>query len=128
MVVSVVRDRVLVYLGFATGGRRRSEVAAANLAHLRALPEGGFVYHLDQGKTLQDGPKAGGSPDKQLLGAAATALQAWLDAAKLTEGALFRRVWVNRVGPALSDRAIALYHRRQVGASAASCGRGCTSH
>jgi integrase len=100
-------------LRLATGGRRRSEVAAATLAHLRALPEGGFVYHLDQGKTLQDGPQAGGSPDKPLLGAAATALQAWLDAAKLTEGALFRRVWGSRVGLALSDRAIALIIQRR---------------
>ncbi|KOQ65815.1 integrase [Stenotrophomonas maltophilia] len=108
-----VRDRALLYFGFATGGRRRSEVAAATLAHLRALPEGGFVYHLDQGKTLQDGPKAGGSPDKPLLGAAATALQAWLDAAKLIEGALFRRVWGDRVGPGLSDRAIALIIQRR---------------
>lgn len=108
-----LRDRALLCFGFASGGRRRSEMAAATLANLRALPEGGFVYHLDQGKTLQDGPKAGGSPDKPLLGAAATALQAWLDAAKLKEGALFRRVWGNRVGPALSDRAIALVIQRR---------------
>jgi len=108
-----LRDRALLYFGFATGGRRRSEVAAATLAHLRALPEGGFVYHLDQGKTLQDGPKSSGSPDKPLLGAAAAALQAWLDVAKLTEGALFRRVWSNRVGPALSDRAVALVIQRR---------------
>jgi len=108
-----LRDRALLCFGFASGGRRRSEMAAATLAHLRALPEGGFVYHLDQGKTLQDGPKAGGSPDKPLLGAAATALQAWLDAAKLTEGALFRRVWGDRVGPGLSDRAIALIIQRR---------------
>ncbi|GAB3050578.1 MULTISPECIES: hypothetical protein [Stenotrophomonas] len=46
-----LRDRALLYFGFSTGGRRRSEVAAATLAHLRALPEGGFVYHLDQAKT-----------------------------------------------------------------------------
>jgi len=108
-----LRDRALLCFAFASGGRRRSEVAAATLAHLRPLPEGGFVYHLDQGKTLQDGPKVGGSPDKPLLGAAAVALQAWLDAAKLTEGALFRRVWGKRVGPALSDRAIALVIQRR---------------
>lgn len=36
-----------------------------------------------------------------------------LDAAQLTEGALFRRVWGNRVGPALSDRAIALITQRR---------------
>ncbi|HFF3781554.1 tyrosine-type recombinase/integrase [Stenotrophomonas maltophilia] len=108
-----VRDRALLSFAFASGGRRRSEVAAATLDHLRALPEGGFVYHLDKGKTLQDGPKTGGSPDKPLLGAAAAALQAWLDAAGLTEGALFRRVWGTRVGPALSDRAIALVIQRR---------------
>jgi len=108
-----VRDRALLSFGFASGGRRRSEVAAATLAHLRPLPDGGFVYHLDQGKTLQHGPRADGSPDKPLLGAAAVALQAWLDAAKLKEGALFRRVWGNRVGPALSDRAIALVIQRR---------------
>jgi len=108
-----LRDRALLCFAFASGGRRRSEVAAATLAHLRPLPGGGFVYRLDQGKTLQDGPKVGGSPDKPLLGAAATALQVWLDAAQLTEGALFRRVWGNRVGPALSDRAIALIIQRR---------------
>ncbi len=107
------RDRALLCFAFASGGRRRSEVAAATLAHLRPLPEGGFVYRLDQGKTLQDGPKVGGSPDKPLVGAAAVALQAWLEAAKLTEGALFRRVWGTRVGPALSDRAIALIIQRR---------------
>lgn len=47
------------------------------------------------------------------MGAAATALQVWLDAAQLTEGALFRRVWGKRVGPALSDRAIALIIQRR---------------
>jgi len=96
-----VRDRALLYFGFTSGGRRRSEVAAATLAHLRTLPEGGFVYRLDQGKTLQDGPHAGGSPDKPLLGAAAAALQAWLAAAALTEGALFPRVWGDRVATAI---------------------------
>jgi len=80
---------------------------------MRKLPDGGFVYHLDQGKTLQSGPKVGDSPDKPLLGAAATALQAWLDAAQLTEGALFRRVWGKRTGSALSDRAIALIIQRR---------------
>lgn len=89
-----VRDRALLSLSFASGGRRRSEVAAATLAHLRPLPDGGFVYHLDQGKTLQAQPP-------------------WLDAAKLKEGALFRRVWGNRVGPALSNRAIALVIQRR---------------
>ncbi len=108
-----VRDRALLLFAFASGGRRRSEVAAARVAQLRALPDGGFAYYLDRGKTLQDGPKAGSSPDKPLLGTAAIALQAWLDAAELTDGAMFRRVWGGRVGPGLSDRAIALIIQRR---------------
>lgn len=108
-----VRDRAPLLFAFASGGRRRSEVAAATVAQLRALPHGGFAYYLDRGKTLQDGPKAGGSPDKPLLGTAATALQAWLEAAELTDRALFRRVWGDRVGPGLSDRAIALIIQRR---------------
>lgn len=108
-----LRDRALLCFGFASGGRRRSEVAAATLANLRALPEGGYVYYLDQGKTLQDGPRVGASPDKPLLGAAAIALQAWLDAAGITEGPLFRRIWGSRIGPALSDRAIAMVIQRR---------------
>jgi len=42
------------------------------------------------------------------LGAAVPEQPVWVEAAKLTEGALFRRIWGARVGPALSDRAIAL--------------------
>lgn len=48
-------------------------------------------------------------------GPVAVALQAWLDASDLTEGALFRRVWVSRVRPALSDRVIALIIQRRAG-------------
>lgn len=43
-------------------------------------------------------------------GPVAVALQAWL-----TEGALFRRVWVSRVRLALSDRVIALIIQRRAG-------------
>lgn len=102
-----VRDRALLYFVFASGGRRGHSGPPARPAR------GSFVYHLDQGKTLQDGPHAGGSPDKLLLGAAAAALQDWLAATGLTEGALFRRVWGDRVGPALGDRAIALIIQRR---------------
>lgn len=95
-----------------TLGLPAAGVAAATLAHLRALPEGEFVYHPDQGKPLQDGPRPGSSPNKPPLSAVVVALRAWLDAAGLTEGG-GGRVRVERVGSALSDRAIALIiHRR----------------
>lgn len=53
------RDRALLYFGFASGGRRRSEIAAAELADLRPLPERGFfIYRLEYNKTQQDSPSA----------------------------------------------------------------------
>ncbi|HDX0901926.1 TPA: site-specific integrase [Stenotrophomonas maltophilia] len=101
------RDRALLYFAFASGGRRRSEVAEATVNHLTRLPEGGFTYHLDHGKTLQSGPVAGSSPDKPILGDAAAALQEWLDMAQITDGPLFRRIWPRSLGAALSGKAVA---------------------
>ncbi|UUS13707.1 site-specific integrase [Stenotrophomonas sp. CD2] len=101
------RDRALLYFGFASGGRRRSEVAQATMANLTRLQEGGFTYRLDVGKTLQAGPATGSSPDKPILGEAAVALQEWIAAAHIVDGPIFRRVWPNSVGAALSDKAVA---------------------
>ncbi len=101
------RDRALLYFAFASGGRRRSEVADATLTNLSHLPEGGFTYLLDSGKTLQTGPIAGGSPDKPILGEAAQALQDWLQAADIVDGPIFRRVWPRTIGGALSGKAVA---------------------
>ncbi len=101
------RDRALLYFAFASGGRRRSEVAEATVNHLTRLPEGGYTYRLDHGKTLQSGPVVGSSPDKPILGEAATALQDWLDVAEITDGPLFRRVWPRSLGGALSGKAVA---------------------
>ncbi|WP_313206931.1 site-specific integrase [Stenotrophomonas sp.] len=110
-----LRDRALLYFGFSSGGRRRSEVATAAMKNLRALPEGGFVYRLDVGKTLQSGPSSDSAPDKPILGAAAEALQAWLKASEITEGPVFRRVWSNTVGPGLSGEAVAGIIKRRAG-------------
>lgn len=102
-----LRDRALLYFGFASGGRRRSEVAAADLGDLRPIGERAYVYRLEQGKTLQDGPKANSTPDKPILGVAADALAAWLEASKLTDGPIFRRLWGDTIGPGLSSKAVA---------------------
>lgn len=108
------RDRALLYFGFASGGRRRSEIAAADLADLRPLPEGGFVYRLERSKTQQAGPSATSKPDKPILGVAAAALSAWLDASGLTEGPIFRRLWQNaRIGPGLSAKSVAAIVQRR---------------
>ncbi|SEI89502.1 site-specific integrase [Frateuria terrea] len=108
-----LRDRALLYFGFASGGRRRSEIAAADLGDLRALPEGGYVYRLEHSKTQQAGPSATSTPDKPLLGVAAAALTAWLTASGLTEGPIFRRLWGSRIGPGLSPKAVATIVQRR---------------
>lgn len=102
-----LRDRALLYFAFSSGGRRRSEVAAADFADLKRLPEGGYVYRLQHSKTQQAGPNANSTPDKPVLGVAADALDAWIRTSGLTEGRIFRRLWTNRIGPGLSPAAVA---------------------
>ena len=107
-----LRDRALLCFAFASGGRRRSEVAVADLADLTAIDQG-FVYHLPYSKTRQAGPSAGDTPDKPILGHAAGALRRWLVASGLTEGAIFRRLWKDRIGGPLSPAAVAAIVQRR---------------
>ena len=103
-----VRDRALLYFAFASGGRRRSEVAAAEFSALRKVGERQYVYRLEYSKTQQSGPRANSTPDKPILGVAADALDAWIAASGVSEGRIFRRIWNGtRVGPGLSPAAIA---------------------
>lgn len=99
-------DRALLCFGFASGGRRRSEIAAADLRDLRRIGEAGYIYRLEHSKTQQDGVTATSTPDKPVLDRAARALQNWLEASGVTEGAIFRRLWKRHVGPALSPAAV----------------------
>ena len=100
------RDRALLSFAFASGGRRRSEVAAADMRDLRRIGDQGYIYRLEHSKTQQAGVTASSTPDKPVLDRAALALEDWLDAAGITEGAIFRRLWKTRVGPALSPAAV----------------------
>ena len=59
-----------------------------------------------QSKTQQAGVNASSTPDKPVLDRAALALDDWLEASGITEGAIFRRLWKRRVGPALSPAAV----------------------
>lgn len=101
-----LRDRALLCFGFASGGRRRSEIAAADVRDLRRTGPSSFVYRLEHSKTQQAGPTPGATPDKPVFDRAAEALGAWLTASGITEGALFRRLWKRRIGPALSPAAV----------------------
>ncbi|WP_312709399.1 site-specific integrase [Stenotrophomonas sp.] len=101
-----MRDRALLFFSFASGGRRRSETASARVENLTHI-EDGYLYRLDVGKTLQDGVKTGGSPDKPIIGEPAQALRAWLHAAGIQQGPLFRQLAHGRVGGALSPKSVA---------------------
>jgi integrase len=101
-----LRDRALLCFAFASGGRRRSEVAAADMRDLRRIGPQGYIYRLEHSKTQQAGVTASSSPDKPVLDRAALALEEWLDAAGITEGAIFRRLWKQHLGPALSPAAV----------------------
>lgn len=87
-----LRDRALLCFGFASGGRRRSEIAAADMRDLRKVGEDGYIYRLEYSKTQQAGVTADSTPDKPILGRSAEALAAWLHAAGISEGAIFRRI------------------------------------
>lgn len=84
------RDRALLLFAWASGGRRRSEVSGADMKFLKRVPQG-FIYTLAYSKTNQSGTQRPEN-EKPLLGAAAMAMTAWLEASKITEGAVFRQI------------------------------------
>lgn len=86
------RDKAILYFAFASGGRRRSEVAAAKFRDLDRV-RGGYVYTLPHSKTDQQGK---GHP-VPVRGRAARVLAAWIDAAGIAGGYLFRQIHGGRV-------------------------------
>lgn len=84
------RDRALLLFAWASGGRRRSEVANADMKFLKSV-KGGFIYTLVHSKTNQTGMDRPEN-EKPVLGTAAAAMKAWLDAAGIVEGPIFRQV------------------------------------
>ena len=103
------RDRALLLFAWATGGRRRSEVAAATFENLQRV--GGesarsYLYTLTHSKTNQAGAQR---PEdvKPLVGSPAAAMQDWLAASGIKEGALFRRIRKGgHLGEALAPAAV----------------------
>lgn len=85
------RDRALLLFAWASGGRRRSEVAAATLENLRRVDAKSYLYTLTHSKTNQAGQDR---PEdvKPLVGSAAAAMAEWLAASGIKDGALFRRI------------------------------------
>lgn len=108
------RDRALLLFAWASGGRRRSEVASARVEQLTKVDDRGYLLRLGVTKTNPDGSNRNGTlPDKPIRGVAAEALREWLIASGVTEGAIFRRLWKTTVGPALSPAAVGEIVRRR---------------
>jgi integrase len=108
-----IRDRALLLFAFSSGGRRRSEVAAATMENLIKVGEGAYVYRLTHSKTDQAGTEHNADADKPLVGSAAQALTAWLQASGVTSGAIFRRVRKTKaVEPLLSQAVWHIVKRR----------------
>jgi site-specific recombinase XerD len=85
-----LRDRALVLLGFAAA-LRRSELVAIDLADITIRPKG-LVLHIGHSKTDQEGfgcdiPVPRGNALKPVA-----AIEAWLEAAGIKEGPIFRNV------------------------------------
>ncbi|NMM12816.1 MAG: tyrosine-type recombinase/integrase [Rhodoferax sp.] len=100
------RDRALLFFAWASGGRRRSEVAGAEIQFLKRVGPTDFIYTLAYSKTNQSGvdqPENG----KPVLGAAGLALHDWLQVSQIIEGAIFRRIRKGgHIGESLSPAAV----------------------
>lgn len=100
------RDRALLLFAWASGGRRRSEVAGAVVEQLKRLGSGEFSYNLAYSKSNQNGNDR---PEnhKPVHGPAGAALEAWLQASGIRSGPIFRRVLRGgHLGPQLSAAAV----------------------
>lgn len=108
-----VRDQALLLFGFASGGRRRSEIARACVEELEEIPEG-YLFWMPTSKTEPEGAQ-GALP---VLDRAGRALTLWLERSGVTEGEIFRAVdrWGHLGGP-LSPRAVAEIVRRRAAAA-----------
>jgi integrase len=87
-----LRDRALLLVGFA-GALRRSELAAIRLDHLEKTDRG-IRLTLPHSKGAQDSAVTVPLPYGDTELCPVHALEAWLQAAGLTAGPVFRRIWL----------------------------------
>jgi len=95
-----IRDKAMLLFGWASGGRRRSEIADAIIENLEEMADGDFIYHIEKSKTDQTGK----GHDVPVKGKAATALREWLNVSGITEGKIFRSVSKGgKIGEKITD-------------------------
>ena len=111
-----LRDRALLLLGFA-GAFRRSELVGLDVDDLEFVPQG-LVVRVKRSKTDQEGEgRLVGIPyGRRAATCPVRAVQAWLEASKITAGPVFRPIdrHENIRQKRLSDRAVALIIKRSV--------------
>ena len=102
------RDRALLLIGFA-GALRRSELVALNVADIERQPEG-ILIRIRWSKTDQEGAGQTIAVPRGAKLKVIEALDAWLDAAGITSGPIFRPINKGgRVLPGrLTDQSVAL--------------------
>ncbi len=123
-----MRDRALLLVAFASGGRRRSEIAALRLEQIveeppvPARPEDPDSPRL-RCLAIQLGRTKTGVADEDrrvlVIGRAADALLAWIVRAGITRGAVFRAVdrWGWMEATALSPQAVNLIVKKRADAA-----------
>lgn len=90
-----IRDRALILIGFA-GAFRRSELVAINTDDIKKNRDG-LTITLKHSKTDQSGQGCkkgipyGSNPDTCPV----RAFEDWIDASKITQGPIFRRIYKN---------------------------------
>jgi site-specific recombinase XerD len=97
-----LRDRAIILLGFA-GAFRRSELVALDVADIEFTPEGALIT-IRRSKTDQEGLGRKVAIPRGEIACPVAALKAWLTAAGITEGAIFRRVFNKRTQRVASAR------------------------
>jgi integrase len=114
-----VRDRALLLLGFA-GAFRRSELVGLDVEDL-SFGRDGLTVTLRRSKTDQEGAgqKVGAPYGSTPATCPVRNLRAWLDAAHVTAGPVFRGVdrWGHVSAAGLTDKAVALVVKRHAEAA-----------
>ena len=87
------RDRAILIFGFYSGGRRRNEIATAEMRFLSPMMGGGYEYYLHRSKTDQDGK----GKQKIIRAKYAKSIRQYLNAAGIVDGYIFRVIDNGRV-------------------------------
>ncbi len=119
-----IRDRALLLVGFASGGRRRSELSGMRFGQITweaflpldpSDPESDLLpaASLRLGRTKTE--ESSDDNSVLLIGRSVDALKAWLEAARIQDGAVFRAIdqWGNLKTRALTPQSVnAIFKKR----------------